>query len=63
MKYEDKLAEMQKHYKQNEIKLHENFNDSIRRLEAKYLNMMRGEGRSLVPQNRLQVRLDFCLTN
>ncbi|KAJ8669857.1 hypothetical protein QAD02_001116 [Eretmocerus hayati] len=54
MKYEDKLAEMHKQYEHNKIELHKNHDDSIRRLEAKYLDMMKDESKIINSQNILQ---------
>ncbi|XP_014209823.1 COP1-interactive protein 1-like [Copidosoma floridanum] len=52
--YEDKLAEMHKQYKQNEIELLKNHKDSINCLEAKYLEMQNEEGKICGSQNWLQ---------
>ena len=60
MTYEDKLADMHKQYKHNEIELHKNHNDSIRRLEAKYEEMMREEG-NMFSYSRAWLKVRFIL--
>jgi hypothetical protein len=61
VKQEDKLSEMHKQCKQIEIELHKNHNDSIRHLEAKYMEMMKEEGKIFRSQNWLQVNLQLLI--
>lgn len=58
-KHEDTLAEMHKQYKHNEIELHKSHNDSIRRLEAKYAELMKDEGKIYGSQDWLQVNVGY----
>lgn len=51
---------MHKQYKHNEVELHKNHNDSIKRLEAKYMDILKEEQKPFNYETWLEVLLQVA---